>query len=59
MPVSVESFLGSFLVKVTFGKLTWVLSLYLQGIGMMEGGSDDGGRTTWKALKSAVLVLVW
>lgn len=46
-------------MKVTFGKLTWVLSLYLQGIGMTEGGADDGGRAAWKALKSAVLVLVW
>lgn len=29
-----------------------------QGISMTEGGADDGGRSAWKALKSAVLVLV-
>lgn len=58
-PVFVASFLENFLVKVTFGKLTWVLSLHLQGIGMTEGGADDGGRAAWKALKAVVLVLVW
>lgn len=52
-------FVASFLENFTFGKLTWVLSLYLQGIGMTEGGADDGGRAAWKALKSVVLVLVW